>query len=130
MPVFMPEDALVTVIGTVMAMPRGVPPTRVIENGDTWYEYGVDNPSMYTITFSPKTGLFKGKFALYYDYYDAYGVFQHKTVSVPYAGVMLADPATGMLYYGGGHALFQPTDPELKTYRVKHSFPVWLSPTE
>jgi Putative binding domain, N-terminal/Bacterial pre-peptidase C-terminal domain/Viral BACON domain len=131
LPEFRPEEVMpVMVTGTSMSMPRGVGPTKVIENGRTWYEYGVDNPSMYTITFSPKTGLFKGKFVFYYDYYDMRGIYQHNIVKVPYAGVMLADPATGMLYYGGGHALFQSTDPELKAYRVKHSFPVWLDTTQ
>ncbi|MDD4019387.1 MAG: hypothetical protein PHV28_15770, partial [Kiritimatiellae bacterium] len=80
-----------------------------------------------TLSFTARTGIFKGKFTLYYDYYDLNGRFQHKTVSVPYAGVMLQDLETGMLSDGAGHALFPANDPELKAYKIKPSFPVFLN---
>jgi len=56
----------------------------------TAYDYSGINPSCATLTYTAKTGLFKGAFKLYYDGDDPKkGTLQHKTVSVPYSGVML-----------------------------------------
>ena len=40
-----------------------------------------------TLAFAARTGLLKGKFSLYYDYW-LNGAPQHKAVSVPYAGAL------------------------------------------
>ncbi|MCL2105267.1 MAG: InlB B-repeat-containing protein [Kiritimatiellaeota bacterium] len=42
-----------------------------------------------TIAYTAKTGLFKGSFKMYYGGYTASGSLQHKTLSVPYSGVMI-----------------------------------------
>ena len=107
-------------------MPRAGRPVRFRDAGETWYEYGGDNPTGTTLSFTARTGIFRGNFTLYYDYYDARDRFQHKTVRVPYVGVMLQDPETGRLESGYGHCLFPSNDPELKAYRIKPSFPVFL----
>lgn len=124
---FEPETIPVTVSGSRMSMPRASRPVKFSGDGETWYEYEGDNPAGATLSFTARTGIFKGKFTLYYDYYDLNGRFQHKTVSVPYAGVMLQDLETGMLSDGAGHALFPANDPELKAYKIKPSFPVFLN---
>lgn len=57
------------------------------------------NPAEASISFAKATGVFSGKFKVYFDYatpkYGKYGdesyVPQHKAVSVPYAGVVLND---------------------------------------
>ena len=124
---FAPEELPVTVSGSRLTVPRGTRPLKVGEDGAVWYEYEGDNPSMATLSFSARTGIFKGRFTVYYDFYDASGRFQHKAVKVPYAGVMLADPETGGLQDGSGYALFPDNDPAVRAYRVKRSFPVSLS---
>jgi len=116
----------VTASGLRMSMPRAGRPVRFRDAGETWYEYGGDNPTGTTLSFTARTGIFRGNFTLYYDYYDARDRFQHKTVRVPYVGVMLQDPETGRLESGYGHCLFPSNDPELKAYRIKPSFPVFL----
>ncbi|MDD4102972.1 MAG: hypothetical protein PHU80_10145, partial [Kiritimatiellae bacterium] len=112
--------------GSRMKIVRGQKPVKLREGDETWYEYEGENPNMVTLSFSSRTGIFKGKYTLYYDYYDANGRFQHKTLKVPYAGVMLTDPWTGVLQQGYGHTLFPSNDPELKAYKIKPSFPVNL----
>jgi hypothetical protein len=123
---FWPMDVPVDVTGSRMKIVRGDRPVRVREDGETWYEYGRENPNMVTLSFTARTGIFRGNFTLYYDYHDERGRFQHKTVKVPYAGVMLQNPETGRLNSGYGHCLFPSNDPELKAYKIKPSFPVGL----
>ena len=123
---FTPDAIPVTVSGSRMAIPKAGRPVKVSEDGETWYEYEGENPADATLSFASRTGIFKGKFKLYYDYYDLNERFQHKTLSVPYVGVMLQDPETGALIEGAGHALFPSNDPELKAYKIKPSSPVFL----
>jgi hypothetical protein len=124
---FEPMDVPVNVTGSRMIIARGDRPVRIREYGETWYEYGGENPNMVTLNFTARTGIFRGNFTLYYDYYDERDRFQHKTVKVPYVGVMLQQPQTGRLEWGYGHCLFPSKDPELRAYRIKPSFPVWLA---
>lgn len=126
-PVLGHEAALpVTVSGTQMILPEGTRPIKVVSEGGMGYEYGGDNPSMFTFSFAPMTGIFRGKYRVYYDFIDINGRYQHKTVTVPYAGIMITNPETGVLTEGAGHALFPSNDPELKAYRIKRSFPVFI----
>ena len=77
-------------------MTKATTPKKIAVKGETpYYDYalvnasGQMNPSAATLTYTAKTGLFKGTFKLYYDGFDAKGALQHKTVSVSYAGVMI-----------------------------------------
>jgi formylglycine-generating enzyme required for sulfatase activity len=123
---FWPEGVPVNVTGSRLTIARGDRPVRIREDGETWYEYGGVNPNMVTLSFAARTGIFRGNFTLYYDYYDERERFQHKTVRVPYVGVLIQDPETGRLDLGYGHCLFPSKDPELRAYRIKPSFPVEL----
>ncbi len=123
---FGPEGVPVEVAGSKLKIAKGAKPEKFSESGETWYEYGGANPNMVTLSFSARTGIFKGKYTLYYDYHDDKDRLQHKTVKVPYVGVMLAEPWTGRLESGWGNSLFPTKDPELKAYKVKPSFPVSL----
>ena len=69
-----------------LTLPKATAPKKVWTIYD--YAWG-NNPSSATLAYTPATGLFKGTFRLYYDGYTAKGSLQHKTVSVPYSGVMI-----------------------------------------
>lgn len=60
------------------------------------------NPSAATLSYTAKTGVFKGSFKLFYDGTDGRGKFQHKPASVSYTGVMLPDDGGGLLGLGTG----------------------------
>ncbi len=123
---FGPDEVPVDVTGSRMKIARGDRPVKISEDGETRYVYGRVNPNMVTLSFTARTGIFKGRYTLYYDYYDDRDRFQHKAVRVPYVGVMLRDPETGRLETGLGHCLFPSKDLELKAYKIKPSFPVRL----
>ena len=76
---------------------KGKAPKKV----GTVYDYAAAelNPSMATISFNPKTGLFKGSFKMYFDGWNAAGKPQHKVFSVPYTGVFY--PHGGNLWGSG-----------------------------
>ena len=80
--------------------------TKPDRNGDT---QPIVNPAELSMSFTKATGVFSGKFNLYFDYetpkYDRYGdeldpVRNHKAVSVPYAGVVVH--GEGSSAYGAG----------------------------
>ena len=122
-----PEGVPVAAAAGRMTIAKGVKPRKVAEDGDTWYEYDEVNPANATLSFTARSGLFKGKFILFYDY-DLNGALQHKAVSVPYAGVLtpMRDGAFAELSAGLGHCLVPEGDPALKAYKIKRSFPVLL----
>ena len=69
--------------------------TKEDRNGDT---QSILNPAELSMSFTKATGVFSGKFNVYFDYdtpkYDRHGdeldpVPSHKSVSVPYAGVVI-----------------------------------------
>ena len=122
--VTVPEDVPVTVAGMRMNMAKGTKPVK--EDGE--YFYDGENVTLATLIFTAKTGLFKGKYSLYYDYDDAADRLQHKTVNVPYAGVLtpVRDAGFTDLPEGMGHCLVPDNDPAVKAYRLKRSFPVML----
>jgi len=127
-PVLTPDGVEVTAAAMRMTMEKGTKPRKVSEEGDVWYEYADVNPASATLTFTARTGLLKGKFSLYYDYYDASDRLVHKAVSVPYAGVLTPVRAAAFDYLpaGLGHCLVPESDPALKAYKLKRSRPVWL----
>jgi len=65
----------------------------------------ITNPGGLTVSFKPATGVFSGKFNLFFDYevpqYDKYGEekepkLEHKSVSCSYEGVLVGDSAYGV----------------------------------
>lgn len=86
------------------------------------YVYDPVNPAQATLTFTPKTGLFKGSFKLWHDTYGANGKLTHKAVTVPYAGVIVTtkDAAFTETPSGLGHCLVPGAN------RAKHPWPVWI----
>jgi len=66
---------------------KGVAPKPDKATGQ--YDYSLPNPSCATIAYTAKTGIFKGKFNLYFDGTDTSGKSQHKTVGASYTGVMI-----------------------------------------
>jgi len=122
-----PEGVAVSSAGGRMIMVKGLKPVKVRVYDETWYEYYEANPASATLSFTSRTGLFKGKFSLYYDY-DMNGKLTHKAVSVPYAGVLtpVRDAGFAGLPAGMGHCLVPDNDPAVIAYRLKRSYRVWL----
>jgi hypothetical protein len=112
----LPLNIGVTTSDTRMTMTRGSRPTM----RDGVYDYGWENCAQATFSFSASTGVFKGKFNLYYDYLFN-GHQRHKKVSVPYAGVLV--PVRGAAFAdapaGTGHCLVPDNDP---AYKLPRSF--------
>ena len=52
------------------------------------YVYAPTNPAAATLAVTKATGLFTGKFNLYYQYHDKVGALTLKTVSVTHVGVL------------------------------------------
>ena len=119
----LPDQVGVSVNGLRLEMAKGASP--VLANGA--YDYAAENAAGATITFAARTGIFKGRFNLYFDY-DGNGAPVHKTVKVAYAGILtpvreavFADEPAGQ-----GYCLVPDNDPALLAYRVKRSYSVWL----
>ena len=53
------------------------------------YDYSDDNISCMKLSYTAKTGVFKGSFKMYCDSKDINGKRYHKAVNVPYTGVMI-----------------------------------------
>jgi len=108
--------------GMRLVMDEGVNP---VKNEDGTYTYPAGNSALATLTFSPVTGLLKGKFNVYFDYLDVTGLPVHKKVKASFAGVMtsLSGPLSGMGFY-----LLPDNNPSVAAYRLKRSFMVVLQP--
>lgn len=111
-----PQELPVTAIGIKLTLPKATAPKKAGYGPDAYYDYGGANPSGATLTYSAKTGLFKGSFKLYYDGFDVSGNMQHKAASVSYTGVMVPQ-AGGFTGLGAGTAAIN---------RQKVAVPVWL----
>ncbi len=119
----LPDGIEVTANGTRLVMSKGVRP--VLDGGT--YRYTGENSALTTLSFSSATGIFKGKFNLYYD--DAQqGRLTHKVVSVPYACVLTRVRGTAFAGApaGQGYCLVPDNDPAVTAYRLKRSLPVRL----
>jgi len=107
-----PWDLSVKVDGSKMSMPSGVTPKK----GATEYDYTKANPSLLKLTYTERTGAFKGSFKLYYDGSDM-RKSQHKIITVSYSGLMV--PLEGVLTgFGAGTATIN---------RQKIPIPVFLA---
>jgi hypothetical protein len=94
---------------------------------DGAYVYSGENAAGATITFAARTGIFKGRFNLYYDYVGN-GAPVHKVVKAAYAGILtpVREAAFADEPAGQGYCLVPDNDPALLVYRVKRSYSVWL----
>ena len=112
-----PLGLLATPSGLKLSIDKGAAPKK--PKGEDAYDYEAvrdRNPALATLSYTAKTGVFKGKFNLYYDGLNAKGALQHKAVSVPYAGLMI--PHEGALIgLGTGTATVN---------KRKHGIPVFL----
>jgi len=95
---------------TKLSLGSATPPKKI---GTTHFEYDGANPCAVTISYTPKTGLFKGSFKLYYEGFDAKGV-KLMTFNVPYSGVMVNGKGPG---YGVGTATID---------KQKFSIPIFM----
>ena len=105
-------------------------------------ENPITNPSQLSIAFTKATGIFTGKATVYFDYelpswkknrdgeYDVTYTQQHKTASVPYAGVMIVDGESrsgyGAAIYTYKHTYVDEETGRSKSVTDKVSLPVTL----
>ena len=91
------------------------------------YDYWAENSALATLLFAPRTGIFSGHFNLYYDY-TLNGHLLHRTVSVPYAGVLT--PVRGRAFVdepsGQGFYLVPDNNPLWRFSKIKHSYRIRL----
>lgn len=73
------------------------------------YVYAPTNPAAATLTVTPATGLFGGKFNLYYEYLDQAGALKLKTVPITHAGVLTPMRLDDAMSYGQGFYLVPDT---------------------
>lgn len=122
----LPSGLSVTRNGTRLAVTRGTIPLLA----DGAYDYSAENSAMTTLSFTSRTGIFKGTFSLYYDY-TLNGRLIHKTLRVPYAGVLT--PVQGNLFsesrvMGQGFYLVPDNNPLWRPI-IKRSYRITLSET-
>ena len=122
-PAALPDSLSVTASGSRLTLTRGRRPPA--SNGV--YDYSAENSAQATLGFSARTGIFKGSFNLYYDYQQG-NRLNHKTVRVPYAGVLtpVREAAFAAEPAGQGYYLVPDNDPRFKTSRLKRSYKVVL----
>jgi hypothetical protein len=92
------------------------------------YVYAPENPAAATLAANRTTGLFSGRFNLYYEYLDQTGTLRLKTVAVSHAGVLTLLDADGAVPAGEGFYLVPDTwkspDARPVTYPLKRSYKV------
>jgi len=120
----LPHAINVTANGTRLTLARGTRPAHLVNGA---YDYSAENSSLATLLLTARTGIFRGRFNLYYDYTVA-GRLYHKTVRVPYAGVLtpvrsgiFADQPAGQGYY-----LVPDNTPAFLRYGLKRSYRIEL----
>jgi len=119
----LPENINVTANGSRLTITRGSRPP--VTNGI--YDYSAENSAQATLSFSARTGIFKGSFNLYYDYQQE-NLRPHKVVRVPYAGVLtpVRDAAFAAEPAGQGYYLVPDNDPRFRAARLKRSYKIVL----
>ena len=115
------------VIAKSLKLPTGKKP--VYDKVNQVYVYDTDNPGVATFSLNKATGVFKGKFNLYDEYYDAKGALKLKTVAVAHQGVLLPNKKW-FQNDGMGYSLVSETwysnDPTPVKYTIKRSSPVYI----
>ena len=119
----LPDGIGVTRSGSQLTMTRGTFPVLV---GGV-YDYSAENSARATLSFTSKTGIFKGSFSLYYD--DMiHGFLQHYIRRVSYAGVLT--PVRGHIFTdepaGQGYYLLPDKDPLWAGSSLKRSYRIML----
>ena len=113
-----PWDLPITVAGASWSLPPATAPkkdgTEYIYSGE-----GMNNPSVAKLTYTAKTGIFKGTFKLYFDGEDTKEVFQHKTADVPYMGVMVPTEDGGVTGLGTGTVTINKQKIEVPVFLVR-----------
>ena len=109
-----PWEMPVTVNGVKLSLLPATTPKKGVNND---YLYVGDNLSSAKLTYTAKTGLFKGSYKLYYDGLNGKGIIQHKTASVSYAGVLVPMDDGTRTGYGTGLTTIN---------KVKVGMPVYL----
>lgn len=115
-----------------VTLPKGKAPAL---KNDTYIIADAKNPSAATFTLTKNSGVFKGKFNVYYDYTDENGATKLKTVPVKHEGVMLPYYVQSPYPSGAGFYLMpdawvdtaNPAKPV--TYKLNRSFGVQILPT-
>ncbi len=82
-PAAQPQWLDVWVSGMRLSLPKGNKPVLA----DGAYDYSGVNSAQTKLSFSSRTGIYKGSFNLYYDYPSG-GRLKHKTIKAPYAGIL------------------------------------------
>ncbi|MDD3546157.1 MAG: InlB B-repeat-containing protein [Kiritimatiellae bacterium] len=118
-----PNGIQVVAEGKRMRIASGKKPGLV---GDG-YDYSGENCAMAKLSFSAKTGIFKGRFNLYYDFVQNERL-RHKSISVPFAGILTQTRANVFedSPVGLGHYLVAGRYSDLNATSIKWSFPIWL----
>ena len=119
-----------------MALPSGKAP--VFDRALNAYVVGdAVNPAQATFSLTKSSGVFKGKFNVYYDYLDENGAAKLKAVSAKHEGVVLPWLATTPGYPSGAGFYTLPdtyvdrTDPKKPvTYKLNRSFGVTIETPE
>jgi uncharacterized repeat protein (TIGR02543 family) len=82
----------VTANNATLSLPKATPPMKIGKGTrpqEFWDSFG-DNPSCTTLSYTAKTGVFKGTFKMYWVGWNANWDFQlGKTFSVPYTGLII-----------------------------------------
>lgn len=129
-PMGAPEGVPVTAAGSRMTVAKSLKPKKITLDGVTEYVFDEVNPAQATLAFAARTGIFKGKFTLWYEY-EMKGKPTLKGVKTPYTGILtpVRDPVFDDRPVGMGHCLVPDTDPAFKALRLKRSYPVLLEAT-
>jgi len=121
-----PGGVPVTVSGNRLRAAKGTKP-HVDEAGR--YQFEEENPTSTVLSGSLRNGVFKGTFRLYYEW-ESGGRIMHKSVVVPYGGVLIQERSEAFRDWpvGLGYCLVPDNDPAVRGYRLKRSFSVSLAP--
>lgn len=106
------------------------PATKPVRQADGQYAYNGTNDAGLKVSYSASTGVFKGSFKLYYDYFTT--SWKHKAVTVKFEGVLT--PIPGSCCSADplplGHGFFLVADNNAAAgYTFNRSYPVWLGET-
>ena len=108
--------------GNRLVVQNGKAPAKV----GVAYDYTGENCARTTLSFSSRTGIYRGAFYLYYDYTDGYGRLAHRMVRTSYAGVLTQRRAEAFDGWPEGLGAYQVTDnnPFYKPSRIYRPF--WM----
>lgn len=117
----LPYAVSVMSTGTRLVIEKGI---RPVKDGDAYVYIGA-NSALATLSYSPMTGIYKGRFNQYYDY-DNGRRLVHRSMRASFAGVVtqVRHPDFAKFPEGMGHYLLSENNPEFRLLRIKRSF--WI----